>query len=257
MNFEQNSPGVGEAEGRAEPSGGTSPRFDRARGQSLSSLFSKSLVVDLIERAFVLIFFLYFAHRMLPGLAGLIAVEIANPRLLWLAGITSLEVALLVISELFGVLLILMRRSTTLVSTHPLDWALAFVAVNAPLLAAPAAQSTFMPSQIPTALMFSGLIIQISAKAILCRGYGVVPANRGIKTEGPYGVVRHPIYAGYTLTHIGFLLGFPSVQNALIYLAAFSIEVARLLREESFLNKDPLYRTYAARVHYRLLPGVF
>ena len=35
------------------------------------------------------------------------------------------------------------------------------------------------------------------------------------------------------------------------------IEVARLLREELILNQDPLYREYAARVRYRLLPGVF
>jgi protein-S-isoprenylcysteine O-methyltransferase Ste14 len=65
------------------------------------------------------------------------------------------------------------------------------------------------------------------------------------------------MYAGYTLTHIGFLFGFPSLQNSLLYLAVFLIEIARIFREESILNKDPLYRTYAARVRYRLLPGVF
>ena len=131
------------------------------------------------------------------------------------------------------------------------------MAVNAPLLVAPAAASTFIPSTIATALMFSGMITQISAKAVLWRSFGLVPANRGIKTKGPYRFVRHPMYAGYTLTHIGFLLGFPSLQNSLLYLTAFLIEVARLLREELILSQDPLYREYAARVRYRLLPGVF
>src|SRR5260370_34994067 len=144
-----------------------------------------------------------------------------------------------------------------MVSTDPLDWALSLIAVNAPLLAAPAAASTFMPSQIATSLMLTGMIIQISAKVVLWRSYGLVPANPGIKTGGPYRFVRHPMYAGYSLTHIGFLLGFPSLHNSLLYLVAFLIEIARLIREERILSKDLLYRKYATRVRYRLLPGVF
>ena len=105
--------------------------------------------------------------------------------------------------------------------------------------------------------MFAGMMFQISAKAALWRSYGLIPANRGVKTGGPYRFVRHPMYAGYTLTHIGFLIGFPSLQNLLVYFATFLVEVARLIREELILNKDPLYRDYTTRVHYRLLPGVF
>jgi hypothetical protein len=29
------------------------------------------------------------------------------------------------------------------------------------------------------------------------------------------------------------------------------------MREELVLNNDPVYRDYAARVRYRLLPGIF
>src|SRR5262249_37391168 len=161
------------------------------------------------------ILFLYFANKMLPRIAGLIITEFAHPELLWLAASTNLEAALLVISESLGVFLILTRRSATTVSTRPFDWALSLISVNAPFLVTPAAASTIIPSQIATALMLTGMIIQISAKAALWRSFGLVPANRGIKTGGPYRFVRHPMYAGYTLTHIGFLLGFPSLQNFL------------------------------------------
>jgi protein-S-isoprenylcysteine O-methyltransferase Ste14 len=260
MNFDQNSPGVGESRTPA-------PFLDRPSSNSLSGRIGlgsraynrnlTALVLDFVERAVVLILFLYFANKMLPRLAGLIVTEFAHPELLWLAAATNLDAALLVSSELLGVFLILTRRFAITISTRPVDWALSLIAVNAPLLAVPAAASTFIPSQIATALMFAGMIIQISAKAALWRSFGLVPANRGIKTKGPYRFLRHPMYAGYTLTHIGFLLGFPSLQNSLLYFTAFLIEVARLMREELILNQDPLYREYAARVRYRLLPGVF
>jgi protein-S-isoprenylcysteine O-methyltransferase Ste14 len=223
----------------------------------LSASISKNIVLDLTERTIILLLFIYFAHNLLPRLAGLVATEIAHPELLVLAASTNLGAVLLVISELLGVLLILSRRFATTVSTRPLDWALSLIAVNLPLLVTPASASTFLPSQIPTALMFVGMIIQISAKVALWRSFGVVPANRGIKTKGPYRLVRHPMYAGYTLTHIGFLLGFPSLQNALLYLTALLIDIARLMREERILNQDTFYRQYAARVTYRLLPHVF
>jgi len=258
MNIDQNSSALGEARTRRFWNWTSLLRIKfGASKQNLSAVVTRNLILDLVERVVVLILFLSFANKMLPRLAGLISAEIAHPELLWLAASKNVDAALLVTSELLGVFLILTRRSATTVSTRPLDWALSFMAVNAPLLAAPAAPSTVIPSQIATALMFAGMVIQISAKAILWRSYGIVPANRGVKTKGPYHFVRHPMYAGYTLTHIGFLLGFPSLQNFLLYLTTFLIEVARLLREELILKQDPLYRDYAARVRYRLLPALF
>ena len=248
MSVDQNSPAINRTRRPGEFRHGKLAVF---------AFLSKDLVLDVIERAVVLILFLFFASRMLPQLTRLISTEIAYPELFWLAASKNLDAALLVISELLAVFLIVTRRLATTVSTHPLDWTLSLIAVTAPLLAAPAAASMFIPSQITTALMFAGMIIQISAKAALWRSYGLIPANRGVKTTGPYRFVRHPMYAGYTLIHIGFLLGFPSLQNFLLYLTTLLIEVARLLREELILSKDPLYREYAARVRYRLLPRVF
>ena len=89
------------------------------------------------------------------------------------------------------------------------------------------------------------------------RSFGVVAANRGIQVVGPYRIVRHPMYAGYTIIHIGFLLAFPSLPNTILYSVTLAVQIARLLREERLLNSDPRYREFSSKVRYRLLPGVF
>ena len=76
-------------------------------------------------------------------------------------------------------------------------------------------------------------------------------------STGPYRIVRHPMYAGYTILHIGFLLSFPSLWNIVLYSTELAIQLARLLREELLLNEDQSYRAYAARVRYRLVPLIF
>ena len=106
-------------------------------------------------------------------------------------------------------------------------------------------------------VMVAGILLQITAKLVLGRAFGIVAANRGVKVLGPYRFVRHPMYAGYTLTHVGFLLAMPSLMNALFYATALTMQVARIFREEHVLGQDASYRTFAARVRYRLVPGVF
>jgi protein-S-isoprenylcysteine O-methyltransferase Ste14 len=232
--------------------------IDRDSARRLPSFISLDLALDLAERAAVLLLFLVFVHRMLPRLVNLVLIEREHPELILLAAGINAQALLLVIAESLGVALILLRRRSASLSSHPFDWALSFSAVSAPLLlTTPAAANAFMPEALVTTLMLMGLLVQICGKLALGRSFGLVPANRGVKTRGLYRFVRHPIYAGYTLTHIGFLIGFPSLPNAALYAAVFAIEVTRLLREEAVLKRDPAYVEYAARVRYRLLPGVF
>ena len=70
---------------------------------------------------------------------------------------------------------------------------------------------------------------------------------------------ERPMYAGYTILHhgMGFLLGFPSFWNIVLYSTELAIQLARLLREELLLNEDQNYRAYATRVRYRVIPLVF
>ena len=121
----------------------------------------------------------------------------------------------------------------------------------------PVGAGALIPEQYCAAIMLVGLYVQISAKVVLGRSFGIVAANRGVKVQGPYRVVRHPMYAGYTIIHVGFLLAFPSVLNLALYSSELAIQIARLFREERVLRQDETYREYSARVRYRLIPKIF
>jgi len=113
------------------------------------------------------------------------------------------------------------------------------------------------PEKISAALQVAGMLIQLGAKFHLRRSFGILPANRGIVVSGPYRFLRHPIYFGYFVNQAGFLLSNFGLQNLAVLVALWLLQAFRVIREELVLMKDPEYRDYAARVHYRFLPGVF
>jgi protein-S-isoprenylcysteine O-methyltransferase Ste14 len=87
-----------------------------------------------------------------------------------------------------------------------------------------------------------------------------IQKDRGqrVISTGPYRIVRHPMYAGGLLYMIGmpFLLGsWLGVLVLPMILGALSV---RIFIEEAALRKGlPGYGDYAARVRYRLIPGVW
>lgn len=67
----------------------------------------------------------------------------------------------------------------------PIDWVLSFSAVSASLLlTTPAAVNAFISETVVTTLMLTGLLLQTSGKLALGRSFGLMPANRAVKTRG-------------------------------------------------------------------------
>ncbi len=199
------------------------------------------MILDACERAFVFAIFIHFAWVMLSR----------NAR------VTSLVDILLVVSEAFPFVLILLRTKSETLSQRPMDWLLGITGGTLPLLVQPAAIAPLLSPGICFAVMVTGTAIQLAAKVILGRNFGVIAANRGVVTLGPYRFVRHPMYLGYTITHIGFLLSMPSISTVMLYATTLIVQVFRLLREEQVLMRDSAYRTFASRVRFRLVPGLF
>jgi protein-S-isoprenylcysteine O-methyltransferase Ste14 len=113
------------------------------------------------------------------------------------------------------------------------------------------------PPAVVIGVMGTGLSLQIYAKLTIGRCFGILPANRGIIESGPYGIVRHPIYLGYLITHVGFMLGSFSLWNVGVLLVVYALLAARVIEEEKILGLEPAYQRYSGRVRYRAIPGIF
>ena len=126
-----------------------------------------------------------------------------------------------------------------------------------PLLVRTSPGSGLLPDLATTVASGIGLSIIISAKLALGRSFGIVPANRGVVMAGLYNVVRHPIYAGYLITHVSFAIAHPLAWNAVILGITDVALLVRALREEQVLKADRTYEDYCRRVAWHVLPGVF
>lgn len=208
----------------ADTSLGASGRFER--------------IYDYAERAFVTLLGVAIVLRFLPGLA-------AHP-----------FDAVLLTSECAAVAIVLFRKPAQRADLSPYAVAIALAGTTAGLLVRPGGHAV-IPEAAAGLVMIAGGLISIAAKVCLNRSFGLTAANRGVKRSGPYRAVRHPMYAGYIVTQLGFLLAHPTPWNAAVYAAAWALQILRIAAEEKVLREDPAYVDYASAVPARLIPGVY
>jgi len=164
---------------------------------------------------------------------------------------------LLLASELLVAVFTMTRRRTNDVDRSMKALLLTGTSVLGPALLRASTGNALAPDALTVTVSAVGLLIVVAGKLTLGRSFGIVPANRGVVTGGPYDLVRHPIYLGYMITHLAFLVAHPSLQNLIVLAIADAALVARALVEERTLEKDSLYQAYCRRVGWHLVPGVF
>jgi protein-S-isoprenylcysteine O-methyltransferase Ste14 len=148
-------------------------------------------------------------------------------------------------------------RGAAAISRRPAEWLLALTATISPMLVNTGIGEPLIPITAAAFLLVMGLVVQVWAKLTLGRSLGLVPAHRGLKLSGPYRYVRHPMYAGYLLSHLAYLLVNPTWWNLAVYGLCYGLQFPRLLAEERLLRRDPSYCAYESAVRSRLIPGVF
>jgi protein-S-isoprenylcysteine O-methyltransferase Ste14 len=125
-----------------------------------------------------------------------------------------------------------------------------------PVFMRPTAMST--GALATTGLIFElfGVVLTQVARVYMGRSFGILPANRGIVSKGPFRSVRHPIYFGWLILSLGYAMSFASERNILLIAMTLPFMVWRIGQEEVHLSADPEYLQYMKQVRYRLWPGV-
>jgi protein-S-isoprenylcysteine O-methyltransferase Ste14 len=125
-----------------------------------------------------------------------------------------------------------------------------------PLFMRPTHASTGALATTGLMLELFGVILTQVARVYMGRSFGILPANRGIVSKGPFRWVRHPIYFGWLILSIGYAMSFASERNVMLIAMTLPFMVWRMSQEEKHLTADPEYRRYMDRVRYRLWPGI-
>ena len=199
-----------------------------------------------------------FDWAMKLSACGAVSYFIARAILMYLDDPSRITLLLAIISELATILILLASRRPLKKDWHVVAVAATLYAVAIyPLCLDVAPGIKLLSERIGLALQSAGFLWAIHAKLTLGRSFGLLPADRGIVRKGPYRFVRHPIYLGYLITHIGFLSVNFTPQNAVVLVALYAAQIYRIHREELTLSANNDYRRYREDVRYRLIYGLF
>jgi protein-S-isoprenylcysteine O-methyltransferase Ste14 len=193
------------------------------------------------------------ARALVAGLFALLSVNLlAN--FMRTGHVTGL---LLLVSEALIVVLTVIRRRARMIDRSPAAAVATTLSIVGPPLLRAGDTPGLLSDTVTAVISALGLLLVIGGKMTLGRSFGIAPANRGVVARGPYLFVRHPIYAGYLISHVAFLIAHPTTLNILIVAVADTALIARALIEERVLSLDAEYQSYCQRVSWHLVPGVF
>jgi protein-S-isoprenylcysteine O-methyltransferase Ste14 len=157
------------------------------------------------------------------------------------------------------ILLLVIRRPPLRKAQGLLPRVVGIVGFLLPLvvLALPRAKLTPSMTIFSSTTVLVGTIASIVIAAWLGRSFSIFPQARALVTEGPYRVVRHPLYLAELIAVFGGMWEFEQPWSFLVMLVAFGAQLPRMHFEEQVLAQAfPSYRDYANRTA-RLLPGLY
>jgi protein-S-isoprenylcysteine O-methyltransferase Ste14 len=194
----------------------------------------------------------------LVNLAGAVgAAYFARASLVFYLQTHSLIGGAFFVEQAWFVIAFLIRRVPRTSADRLWPWLLAAAGTFGGLLLRPSGAHPRWGVDAGLALQLIGLVIAVTALVALGRSFGFVAADRGLVTRGPYGMVRHPVYAAYILIQTGYLLQSVSVRNVVVVLLATACNIGRAIAEERVLAAGGDYKAYRLKVPYRLIPGLW
>lgn len=106
-------------------------------------------------------------------------------------------------------------------------------------------------------LVIIGNLFAVAIMLRLGRSFSILPESRKLVTQGPYAVVRHPLYLAEAITTLGVVINFLSPWALLLVAAQIILQLVRIHYEEKVLQEHfPEYKDYAKKT-WRLIPGIY
>lgn len=124
-------------------------------------------------------------------------------------------------------------------------------------------------SSAPLWLVVAGYLVLLAGIAVTAWAQAVNPffepgvriqseRHQRVIDSGPYRAVRHPGYSAAILLFFGIAFALGSLWGAIPALVASAVLVLRTTWEDALLHRELAgYPAYAARVRWRLLPGIW
>lgn len=98
-------------------------------------------------------------------------------------------------------------------------------------------------------LMVLGTVLSIWCVIYLGRSFSIMAAARQLVVQGPYAIVRHPLYAAEAVTTLGAVIAAWSIWSALLFVLWCGLQYRRMLNEEQVLRATfPEYDEYGRHV---------
>ena len=106
-------------------------------------------------------------------------------------------------------------------------------------------------------LMLAGNVLCVYVLSHLGRSFSIMAEARKLVSDGPYRVVRHPLYLAEQIAILGIFIQYASVYAAIIVIIHFLFQIRRMLNEEKLLYSSfPEYEKYMLKTA-RLVPAIW
>ncbi|HEX8854159.1 MAG TPA: isoprenylcysteine carboxylmethyltransferase family protein [Thermoleophilaceae bacterium] len=208
-----------------------------------------------MRRAAITSVFLLLAGPTAAAAGERVASAIDHPVLReWLvAGYWTLKAAIVIAFATF----VFTRGPARRPAREPVAFAACTVAIaSAMALRSPSASDA-------TAVVLAGEVVSLvgcawlfASAMALGRCFSVLPEARGLVTNGPFRLVRHPLYLGEMTIGAGLVIASPSLFNLTFASAFVGSQTVRMLLEERALTAEfPEYADYAASTP-RIMPAL-
>lgn len=208
---------------------------------------------DNLGKFAMLCVFGYLAYKQSVSIIGIILHRAEIP--LWQLTLVSLIFGTMFLFMILYFTVTRLPPSNSASGLEPRITAVAGTFVMMLLIVLPAGEIGPELRVVATILVVLGTVLSMLCIRQLGRSFSIMATARKLVTDGPYKIIRHPLYGAEVVTIVGVAIGHWSFWAAILGLVWLGLQIRRAQNEERVLRECfPEYESYARRVPM-LLPG--